>query len=257
MTLACSTKSRVKGTKDMAALCIVLPFLLFPSSTWAGESCKNDYSEYGFALTDHAYESIRVDRLISCYMACSMQPACQSLNYNLADKTCDLNNDTKYYRPKYFVEKPTSVYAENRDSESPWRRLNSAPVCFGAKNNTFGRFQVEFSGSINAVKLVHLNGKVSCGNSWAKWACNPGVEKLRTFITDASNTTILPRAKNRSYKIPGYNSSSSEIIITDFPNPLYLSSGQDLRLWFGDDLFDHHENNNNGTVCTNVFVRYL
>ena len=116
MTLACSTKSRVKGTKDMAALCIVLPLLLFPSSTWAGESCKNDYSEYGFALIDHAYESIRVDRLISCYMACSMQPACQSLNYNLADKTCDLNNDTKYYRPKYFVEKPTSVYAENRDS---------------------------------------------------------------------------------------------------------------------------------------------
>ena len=116
MTLACSTKSRAKGTKDMEALCIVLPFLLLPSSTWAGESCKNDYSEYGFALTDHAYESIRVDRLISCYMACSMQPACQSLNYNLADKTCDLNNDTKYYRPKYFVEKPTSVYAENRDS---------------------------------------------------------------------------------------------------------------------------------------------
>ena len=130
-------------------------------------------------------------------------------------------------------------------------------MCFGAKNNTFGRFQVEFSGSITAVKLVHLNGKVSCGKSWAKWACNPGVEKLRTFITDASNTTILPRAKNRSYKIPGYNSSSSEIIITDFPNPLYLSSGQDLRLWFGDDLFDHHEDNNKGTVCTNVFVRYL
>ncbi|XP_074628969.1 uncharacterized protein LOC141886644 [Acropora palmata] len=115
----------------MAALCIV--FLFFLSSTRVGESCKNDYSEHGFALIDHAYESIRVDRLISCYMACSMQPACQSLNYNLADKTCDLNNDTKYYRPKYFVEKPTFVYAENRDSESPWRRLNAATVCFGAK----------------------------------------------------------------------------------------------------------------------------
>ena len=98
----------------MAALCIV--FLFFLSSTRVGESCKNDYSEHGFALIDHAYESIRVDRLISCYMACSIQPACQSLNYNLADKTCDLNNDTKYYRPKYFVEKPTFVYAENRDS---------------------------------------------------------------------------------------------------------------------------------------------
>ena len=141
--------------------------------------------------------------------------------------------------------------------ESPWRRLNSAPVCFGAKNNTFGRFKVEFSGSINAVKLVHLDGKVSCGRAWAKWGCKPDAEKLRVFITDASNTTILPRAKDRSHNIPGYNSSSSEIIITDFPNPLYLSSGQELRLWFGRDLFDHKEDRSNGTVCTNVFVRYL
>ena len=143
--------------------------------------------------------------------------------------------------------------------ESPWRRLNSAPVCFGAKNYTFGRFKVEFSGSINAVKLVHLNGKVSCRNSWAKWSCQPGKDKLRVFITDASNTIILPnyRTIDNWYKIPGYNSSSSEIIITDIPNPLYLSSGQDLRLWFGNDLFDHNEDNNNGTVCTNVFVRYL
>ena len=140
--------------------------------------------------------------------------------------------------------------------ESPWR--NSAPVCFGAKNNTFGRFQVQFSGSINAVKLVHLDGKVSCGKAWAKWGCNPAKEKLRVFITDASNTIIVPRAQNdRSYKIPGYNSSSSEIIITDLPNPFYLSSGQDLRLWFVYDLFDYEEDTNNGKVCTNVFVRYL
>ena len=56
------------------------------------------------------------DRLVSCYMSCSMQPACQSLNYNLADKTCEFNNDTKYFRPKYFVEKATYVYADNPDS---------------------------------------------------------------------------------------------------------------------------------------------
>ena len=131
-------------------------------------------------------------------------------------------------------------------------------MCFGAKNNTFGRFEVEFSGSINAVKLVHLNGMVSCaGNSGAKWACRKAGKILRVFITDASNTIIVPRAQDRSYKIPGYNSSSSEIIITDIPNPLYLSSGQDLRLWFGYDLFYHDEDNNNGTLCTNVLVRYL
>ena len=45
-----------------------------------------------------------------------MQPACQSSNYNLADKICQFNNDTKHFRPKYFVEKANSVYADNPDS---------------------------------------------------------------------------------------------------------------------------------------------
>ena len=45
-----------------------------------------------------------------------MQPTCQSLNYNPIDKTCELNNDTKYFRPTHFVKKPEFVYAENLDS---------------------------------------------------------------------------------------------------------------------------------------------
>ena len=152
MTLACSTKSRVKGTKDMAALCFVFSSFLFLSSTWAGESCKNDYSEYGFALTDHAYESIRVDRLISCYMACSMQPACQSLNYNVADKTCELNNDTKYYRPKYFVEKPTFVYAENRDSGRLFATFTHSYIHF----SHFRHFSVFTRLAVSAANLGSL-----------------------------------------------------------------------------------------------------
>ena len=44
-----------------------------------------------------------------------MQPACQSFNYNLANKICQFNNNTKEFRPKYFVEKATSVYADNPD----------------------------------------------------------------------------------------------------------------------------------------------
>lgn len=141
--------------------------------------------------------------------------------------------------------------------ESPWRKLNSAPVCFGAKDNAFGWFEVEFAGSIKAVKLVHLDGRVSCGKAWAKWACHPTRQKFRVFITDASNATLLPTVEDDEYTIPGYDSSSSEIVITDFPNPIHLSSGQELRMWFGHDLFDKNEYDNNGTVCTDVFARYL
>ena len=45
-----------------------------------------------------------------CYISCTTQPSCQTVNYNLGVKTCQLN-DTKHSRPKYFVEKPVLVYA--------------------------------------------------------------------------------------------------------------------------------------------------
>ena len=100
----------------MAAFSFVFSLMLLLYTLAASESCKNHLSEYGFALVDHVYKSFATDRLVSCYIACNIEPACQSLNYNLADKTCEFNNDTKYYRAKYFVEKATSVYADNPDS---------------------------------------------------------------------------------------------------------------------------------------------
>ncbi|XP_074610015.1 uncharacterized protein LOC141864170 [Acropora palmata] len=248
----------------MAAWGIVCSLMLFPATPWASESCRKDtLSEYGFALVAHVYKSFFADRLVSCYMSCSMQPACQSLNYNLADKTCEFNNDTKYFRPKYFVEKPTFVYAENPDSETPWRKLNSAPVCFGAKDDQFGRFQVEVGGSIQAVKLVHLSGQVTCDhrqvNASSKWGCGPpfSVLLINVFLTNASNTILLPMSQSSRYTIPGYDAQSSEIVFSGFPNPLHLSSDKELRLWYGEDLRDYAENDNAGTSCTDVFAKYL
>ena len=72
-------------------------YSVFPSVTSAFESCRNVYSQSGYALVDHAYKSVFTGRLASCYMSCNTQPTCQSLNYNLADKTCELNNDTNHY----------------------------------------------------------------------------------------------------------------------------------------------------------------
>ena len=101
----------------MPAFSFLFSFISFLGLASAAQSCTyQPLTEYGFALVDHSYQSFIADRLASCYIACNMQPACQSLNYNLADKTCEFNNDTKYFRPKYFVEKPTSVYGNNPDS---------------------------------------------------------------------------------------------------------------------------------------------
>ena len=97
------TPLQLQSSENMAALGAIISFLLFRPLVCTGESCSNDNSEQSFALVDHVYPSFFADRLVSCYMSCSTQPACQSLNYNLADKTCEFNNDTKYFRPKYFL----------------------------------------------------------------------------------------------------------------------------------------------------------
>ena len=145
--------------------------------------------------------------------------------------------------------------------EIPWRKLNSAAVCFGARDDQFSRFEVEVGGSIEAVKLVHLSGLVNCDGGFgrsSKWGCEPDSQYIEVLITSTSNTVILPHSwVTPAYAISGYGPDSSEIVFSDFPNPLHLSSGQELRLWHSHDLRNHHEGDNDGNSCANVFAKYL
>lgn len=107
----------------------------------AGRSCTDHgHSEHGFALVDHVYNSFSTDHLSACFIACNMQPACQSFNYDLAAKTCQFNNNTKYFRPKYFGEKGSSVYVDNPDSGKLLFNFCSLQVCFQVFLISFGIF---------------------------------------------------------------------------------------------------------------------
>lgn len=100
----------------MSAVTVILFVTIF-CYIFARQSCRERRSLHGFALVDHVYKSFTADRLAVCFIACNAQSSCQSLNYDLVDKTCQFNNNTKYHRAKYLVEKPTSVYADNPDSD--------------------------------------------------------------------------------------------------------------------------------------------
>ena len=141
--------------------------------------------------------------------------------------------------------------------EPPWRKLNTAKVCFGAKDNQFGKFVIEVGRSAKSVKLVHLSGSVHC-NKWQyndhKWGCrNIGIG---TMLTTSSNAILLPNNQNGAwYKLPGSTYNSPEIVFTDLKNPLILSSGQELRIWYGEDLLNSGEDDNNGTTCADVYAK--
>ena len=110
---------------------VILLFTFFRRDLAGSRSCTQQYSEYGFTLVEHVYHSFSTNHLFACYNACHTQPACQSLNYDLADKTCQFNTNTKYFRPEYFVKKGNSIYAGNPDSgKLQLIHVHSLRVCF-------------------------------------------------------------------------------------------------------------------------------
>lgn len=151
-----------------------------------------------------------------------------------------------------------------------WRRLNSEPVCFGARGNQFGRFYIPpGGGNIGAIKLVHLYGYVSCdtrySTHWSYWGCayNGGVkQKISIAITTSANHILLPASQlipdaSLWSTIPGYDSQSPELVLTFFNHPRQMTSGQELRLWYGEDLASYTEGDNGGRVCCDVYGLFI
>ena len=156
---------------------------------------------------------------------------------------------------------------------SGWRKVNSAPVCFGAKHNVFGRFHLPSTGKLAAIKLVHLYGYVACAaphpEYWSYWGCadHPDTKNhVNVVITDAHNHIILPPnqlivtgwlAAGKWYHDVGHSSVSPELVLSVFSDPRHVSSGQEFRVWYGEDLVNFHEQDNGGKVCSDVYALYV
>ena len=50
---------------------------------------------------------------------------------------------------------------------------------------------------------------------------------------------------------------SKEIVFTEFGRPFYLYQYEDMRFWYGEDLKNNGDYNNQGKVCFDVSVRYV
>ncbi|XP_078385006.1 uncharacterized protein LOC144667461 isoform X2 [Oculina patagonica] len=154
-------------------------------------------------------------------------------------------------------------------SQDSWLKVNSRPVCFGARDNQYGSFSVPYGGKIAGFKLVYLSGYVSCDTNniayWSFWGCynHPSVKNgVATVITTTSNAIIVPLSQFFTYgagkwsDAPGYTPRSPEIVLPRF-SPYSVNSGQQFRLWYGEDLVGYTESDNGGNVCADVYALYL
>ena len=73
--------------------------------------------------------------LVLCYIACNSQPACQSLNFRLSDKTWQFNKETKIFFPASLKQNEGFIYADNPDRGENILRTNFSPCYFGNWGN--------------------------------------------------------------------------------------------------------------------------
>ena len=101
-------------------------------------------------------------------------------------------------------------------------KLQERNVCFGARDNKYGRFTLKQDGVLIAIRLKHESGHVICskkgtGNKKAGyyWGCSSTL--LGTVITDEKNAVIFPKtlSQDGSYTLANQEALSEELTFYD------------------------------------------
>ena len=88
----------------------------------AGQCPQVEYSIYAMFLKGHTFKTYKVGRPEECYLRCDEELTCQSYNFHIGKKVCELNNRTKEARPEDFMPDQTKFYMK--------RAVDRGILCF-------------------------------------------------------------------------------------------------------------------------------
>nr|XP_058945954.1 uncharacterized protein LOC131773977 [Pocillopora verrucosa] len=278
------------------------------------DNCRQldfDLPIFGKALANHVIRTIQVPDVLLCQLYCFLEADCVSVNVRAAnhspEKICELNNKDANSHPEdlMLIHQSSFHGTKNACSSNPclsgvtcqtgftekgyrclcptgsfctevqWIKINTSPVCFGARNNSYGVFKIPSAGRVISFKLVHLFGYVVCGkrSGKSKWGCKFRYPpKLAVFVKDRLQRPILPPdntvfrrfngahnqcANGIYYGLPGFNEDSRELRFNNFSSPMTVTEGQEFQIWYGEDLKDCTEDDNDGQSCVDIYGLYV
>ena len=152
-----------------------------------------------------------------------------------------------------------------------WQKFNNDPVCFGARDNQYGAFNVTKTGLVKAMKLVHKSGSIKCNSMKPStfWSCSSvklyPKNSFMTIITHSNREALLPSqeklkllrsTKKHYYVLEGVNQGTLELILGSVSVSPSLLKDQQLQIWYGQDWVDFSEDNNDGATCVDIFAWY-
>ena len=77
----------------------------------AGQQCKADESSVRRSeLKNHTFKSVAVGHPVECPAICAKDPKCQSYNFFIPKKLCELSDGTKETNPEDFVSDENRFY---------------------------------------------------------------------------------------------------------------------------------------------------
>ena len=92
-------------------LCLLYVILWMSKEVTAGQQCKAvKSSARGNALKNHTFKSVAVGHPLECPAICKQDPMCQSYNFFIPKKLCELNDRTKETNPEDFVSDEKRFY---------------------------------------------------------------------------------------------------------------------------------------------------
>ena len=81
---------------------ILLASLFFMDFATAKNPCKTEVSVPGMVLKGFVFKKVPVTAPHVCDITCERETICQSYNYVIGEKSCELNTRTKEARPENF-----------------------------------------------------------------------------------------------------------------------------------------------------------
>lgn len=121
-------------------------------------------------------------------------------------------------------------------------------------------------GLLEGIMLEHISGNLTCREQVKSlaslWGCGyPNGGRIMRIVTDDNNEVVFPAnikiSKGVKIKMPGVNAKASKILVfMNLAYPSYFKNGQELRIWYTEDLLDDNTKDNSGIHCVKAYAKF-
>ena len=82
-----------------------------------------------------------------------------------------------------------------------------------------------------------------------------------TIVTDDNNGVVFPAnikiTNGIKIRMSGVNAKTSKILVfMNLAYPSYFKNGQELRIWYTEDLLNDNAKDNSGIHCVKVYAKF-